>query len=85
MTIPKFELEPVIRLYEANETDTYLEVGTSPDAPDWPNIRTTTAKSRDYYGKVDLTFSPEKARQFANAILHICDSVERLKKQGDIQ
>lgn len=71
-----FEVEPLVRLHEDNESNVYLEIGSDPDCPNWVQIRTSNTKSSEYYGDVRLSLSPAKVRQFCAALTTVADQLE---------
>jgi len=47
----------------------FLEVGTSPDNPDYIHLRTVGAKNIEFFGQLDLPLAPEAALKLGNALV----------------
>lgn len=71
----QFDIETIIRLHEPMEY-AYLEIGEDPDIPRIVQLRTPNKESVEYYGDINLSLSPEKARQLGAALIQIADFLD---------
>lgn len=70
----EFEVESLVRIHIAREAAT-LEVGADPDTGSCVQIRTPDASSVGYFGKIELTLSPELAKALAAGIVKVAESL----------
>lgn len=69
------EIEVVRKIYD-NSEGVFVEIGPDADGLGNVRIRTTEAKSVEWFGKFDFSFSPGMARLIAKAMTLAADEIE---------
>jgi hypothetical protein len=66
--MPKSNAPAIEVLRRVHIDQHFIEVGEWPDSPDCLELR-TTGESIGYFGKLNLTLSPDAARQLGHALI----------------
>ena len=74
----KTETEVIRRVHVPGE-QVCLEIGEFGDAPEALEIRTSDAKSKEWFGPVQITMMPEYALEFGKALVAAAN--EKLSKK----
>lgn len=64
----KHSLEVFRRVYD-DEDGVSLQIGPSPDNPNWIELRAVDVESRKYYGDIRLAMPPQMARLIGEALI----------------
>lgn len=69
-------MEVVRRIFDDTE-GAYIEVGPDADGLDCIEVRTTNAKSKEYFGEFRFSLMPEMAKLLGNALIDAAESVKK--------
>ena len=67
-------VEKIYRIWNDDE-GVFLEIGPDSDRMGGIEIRTTTIKSEEYYGKLRLPLSPELAKKLGEILIQASEKV----------
>lgn len=70
----EFTLETCYKVFD-DEEGACIQIGTSPDAPEYVHLSTPTKIDKDWYGDIDVVLHPKQAKFIGEALIKLANEI----------